>query len=286
MEISKYKFVLDDHTKNYAKECLNEDESKYNRCIEEIQKWLKTQPQLHAKADVVNIVRFLRCGKFDLDRTKNRINEFYTLKGSTPEWYANRDPTLPQLQHLLDLGVFVPLLKKDPNGRLVVIIRAAIHDAKKNEQNDIFKISTMILELAVERDESISVYGIMAIIDLRGIGFGHVRQLTPGIIRKAVHSWQSCYPLRPKGFDFINAPSYINVVLNIFRQFMTTKLKKRVHVHGSDFSALYKTIPQDVLPEEYGGTNGKIQDLIDYWKTEVTNARDWFIEDEKYKAEL
>ncbi|XP_075210873.1 retinol-binding protein pinta-like isoform X2 [Lycorma delicatula] len=249
MEISKYKFVLDDHTKNYAKECLNEDESKYNRCIEEIQKWLKTQPQLHAKADVVNIVRFLRCGKFDLDRTKNRINEFYTLKGSTPEWYANRDPTLPQLQHLLDLGVFVPLLKKDPNGRLVVIIRAAIHDAKKNEQNDIFKISTMILELAVERDESISVYGIMAIIDLRGIGFGHVRQLTPGIIRKAVHSWQ-------------------------------------VHVHGSDFSALYKTIPQDVLPEEYGGTNGKIQDLIDYWKTEVTNARDWFIEDEKYKAEL
>lgn len=28
--------------------------------------------------------------------------------------------------------------------------------------------------------------------------------------------------------DFVNAPMYVNVVLNIFRKFMNDKLKKRV----------------------------------------------------------
>lgn len=282
----KYVFTLDDDTKIYANEHLNEDESAYNDSIKEIKEWLNTQPHLHARTDTVNIVRFLRGGKFNIERTKNKIIEFYTLRGSTPEWYLNRDPLLPELQDLLNLGVFVPLLKKDSDGRLVVIIRAAVHDPKIHQQNDIFKISNMTLELAVEQDESISIYGVMAIIDLNGVKFGHARQMTPGIVRKAVHSWQNCYPLRPKGFDFINAPSYVNVVLNIFRQFMTSKLKKRVHVHGgSDLSSLHKKISPDVLPIEYGGTNGKIQDLIDHWKTEVTNARDWFLADEIYKSE-
>lgn len=49
MEINNYKFVLDDDTKNYAREHLNEDESKYDKCIQEINDWLKTQPELHAK---------------------------------------------------------------------------------------------------------------------------------------------------------------------------------------------------------------------------------------------
>ena len=39
---------------------------------------------------------------------------------------------------------------------------------------------------------------------------------------------QDCYPMRPKSLDFVNAPPHVNVVLNIFRQFMTEKLRQRV----------------------------------------------------------
>jgi hypothetical protein len=34
--------------------------------------------------------------------------------------------------------------------------------------------------------------------------------------------------VRTKSLDFVNAPPHVNVVLNIFRQFMTEKLRQRV----------------------------------------------------------
>ena len=39
---------------------------------------------------------------------------------------------------------------------------------------------------------------------------------------------QDCYPVRTKSLDFVNAPPHVNVVLSIFRQFMTEKLRQRV----------------------------------------------------------
>jgi hypothetical protein len=36
--------------------------------------------------------------------------------------------------------------------------------------------------------------------------------------------------VRTKSLDFVNAPPYVNVVLNIFRRFMTEKLRQRVSI--------------------------------------------------------
>ncbi len=50
----------------------------------------------------------------------------------------------------------------------------------------------MIVELLCREDEAISLTGVVAIVDLVGVGFGHAMQMTPSIIRKAVSSWQVC----------------------------------------------------------------------------------------------
>uniref|UniRef100_A0A1B6F0Q8 CRAL-TRIO domain-containing protein n=1 Tax=Cuerna arida TaxID=1464854 RepID=A0A1B6F0Q8_9HEMI len=285
MENNQYETNLDEDTLKYAAEVLNENPSNRDGDISQIREWLSSQPQLHAKTDAVTIVRFLRGCKFDHEKTKKKITAFYELRGNAPEWFVDRDPTLPPLQELLSLGVFLPLLKKDPSGRLVVLIRVAAHDPSRHLQNDVFKVGKMTLDLAIEQDESVSVYGVTAVFDLTGISLGHARILTPGMIKKAVHAWQDCYPVRTKSLDFINTPSYVNVVLNIFRAFMREKMKNRVHVHGFNLQSLHELVPPSILPEEYGGTDGKLQDLIDHWKVRVTEGKEWFAEDEKYKAE-
>ena len=48
----------------------------------------------------------------------------------------------------------------------------------------------MVVELMCRDDESISVTGVVAIVDLKGVGMGHAMQMTPSVIRKAVNSWQ------------------------------------------------------------------------------------------------
>lgn len=47
------------------------------------------------------------------------------------EWFTNRDPFLPEIRALLDIGVFLPLNVKDDQNRQVFIIReyTRVYDA-------------------------------------------------------------------------------------------------------------------------------------------------------------
>ena len=35
----------------------------------------------------------------------------------------------------------------------------------------------------------------------------------------------------------------------------------QVHIHGSDMESLYKQVPREMLPVEYGGTNGTVEEI-------------------------
>lgn len=286
MEIveDSYLTTLDGDALRHAAEVLNEVEDRLHEDVAKVRGWLRTQPHLNAHTDAMHIVRFLRGCKYDHEKTRRKITNFYGMRGRCTEWFDNRCPTLRQIQDMLDMGVFLPLRKHNEHRNTVVIIRAAVHNPAKHRQDDLFKTGMMVLDRALEMDETISVYGVIAIIDLAGIGVGHARQLTIKIIRNAVHAWQDCYPVRIRRLDFINAPIYVNVVLNTFRRFMREKLRNRVHVHYSSLNALYEEVSPAILPYEYGGTDGSLQELKEYWKSEVMENQEWFVEDEKHKA--
>lgn len=272
----------------HAEQHLNEpeDDGEREQAVECLREWLRTQPQLNARTDDWSLTCFLRGCKYKQDRARRKITNYYEMRSRVPEWFHQRDPTLPALMDLLKMGVFLPLRKKDAEGRTVVLIRAAIHDPYKHKQSDVFKIGKMLVDLLLETDEIMSIYGVFAVVDLSGVSLGHALHLTPPLIKKAVHAWQDCYPVRTRSMDFINAPVYVNVVLNIFRKFMNDKLKQRVHVHGKSISSLHKVVSPSILPEEYGGTCGTLQALKEYWLDFAVGKRQWFLENEKHKADL
>lgn len=164
----------------------------------------------------------------------------------------------------------------------------------------------MILDIATRSNVSTSLYGVIGIFDMTGVTMSHGLQMTPSVIQKLVHSWQGCYPLRIHSLNFINAPIYVNVVLNIFKKFMTKKLQSKVYIHMKSSKKWSSNLSNHLLPIEYGGTGGTLQELIgkliinlylkvfyefvylflflDYWKNIVEENHDWFKEDEKYKS--
>ncbi|XP_073969356.1 retinol-binding protein pinta-like isoform X2 [Rhodnius prolixus] len=275
--------TLDCKAINYTQQVLNETQEAKEQGLEALRKWLTINAHLHAKSDDYNLIRFLRATKFNYEQAQKKISNFYILRGTAPEWFHNRNPNLPEIQKLLEIGVFLPLLERDDKGRMIIFIRVAAHNPYLHKQDDVFKVGMMTLDLALDKMEDVSVYGVVAIFDMDGVSYGHARQLTTSMIRKAVHSWQDCYPVRVKGLHFINSPVYINVVLNIFRRFMRQKMRSRVHVHGYDRKSLHNIVPKELLPEEYGGSNGKLQHLIDFWKKEVSSSTAWYEQDETYK---
>lgn len=63
------------------------------------------------------------------------------MRAERTEWFANRDPFLPEIQELLSIGVFLPLEEKDDLCRQVVIIRTSAHNPRVHSQNNVFKVS-------------------------------------------------------------------------------------------------------------------------------------------------
>lgn len=56
-------------------------------------------------------------------------------------------------------------------------------------------------------------------------------------------------------------------------------------VHGDDIKSVYKFIPQRVLPAEYGGEAGPIQDIIDDWEKQIVSIRSYISEMDSYAAD-
>ncbi|XP_015125942.1 alpha-tocopherol transfer protein-like, partial [Diachasma alloeum] len=103
--------------------------------------------------------------------------------------------------------------------------------------------SLMILDVALKDHVSASIYGISAIFDMTGVTLDHGLQMTPSVVQRLVHAWQGCYPLRIQSLDF--------------------KLKSRTVVHKGSSEEFFKAkVSQGMLPAEYGGTAGPVQDLI------------------------
>lgn len=251
----------------------------------EILEWLKTGEISNPRTDNHFIMRFLEGCKLRVDKAKVKMKNFYEMRRNTPEWFDQRDPFLKSNHELLELGILFPLPLKDEDGRTIIIVRATANDPKKNPMVDVFKVGMMIVDLALELDETIAKNGAVVIIDMQGVGLGHALQMTPNLIKKAVHSWQDCYPIRIKSIDFINCPSYIHVVLNVFKQFMREKLRKRVSAHGKNLANFLQTIDPKLLPEEYQGSCGSINTIIKDWKEKAEAHKQWFLDDITIKAQ-
>lgn len=284
-EISEeYTFTLGDEARRFAEENINETEETRKVTLCEIKKWLTDErPDLHARLEDKYLLEFLRGCKFRIDRTKAKLINFYTMRRDEPVWFANRDPQKREIQELINLGVFVPL-KVTYENKLVVIIRVAAHDPKLYKQDDVFKTGMMILDIAARESELCQIYGCVAIFDMEGLTLGHATEMTPKVIKRAVFSWQN-YHIRPKQLEFINAPIYVNVVLNIFKNFMKQKMRERVKVHFKGTDSLHGALDKKILPPEYGGEGDSMDSLIKHWNDKLMHYRDWFLDDEKYKAD-
>lgn len=202
------------------------------------------------------------------------------MRAERTEWFSNRDPFLKELQELLELGVFLPIDGVDAEQRKVVIVRTAVHNPKLHSQNNVFKVSKMILDLMLKLEPENCARGIVAIFDMKGVQLGHALQMNPKMIKRSVESWQA-YPCQPKLLEFINTPVHVNFVLNTFRLFMTPKMRSRVVVQKKGCS-----VKCDNLPSDLGGNGPSYAELSLKWKQLVEENAYFFVKDEKCKKSM
>ncbi|KAK7861880.1 hypothetical protein R5R35_002847 [Gryllus longicercus] len=262
-----------------AQEELQESPERLEADLQHLKDWLAKQPHLRARTDDQFLVAFLRGSKFSLERAKEKLDAYYTLRSALPEFFANRDPADPAIQHIMKLGLFLPL-GEDREGRRVILIRGGGYSPAGIKASDLFKANMMVLETMLLEDDALMVRGQATVLDLAGMTVAHVAHFPPALVRRAMVAYQDGYPLRPKAFHYLHLSSLFETLFGIFKSFMKEKLRKRIATHP-DRESLYRAVPQEILPEEYGGQAGPVQEIADRWAEKLVSWRQHFVEDEQ-----
>ncbi|XP_034828370.1 retinol-binding protein pinta-like [Maniola hyperantus] len=271
-----------------AQKELNEVPSTVSSDIQALRDWLKKQPHLKS----VNpsnqwLIGFLRGNKFSLERSKEKLEMYYTLRTVLPEIYQNRDPFDPKIQEILQMGHYLPSKTTETDDACrICVARFKNTSTKHLNILDVIKVCFMINEIMILEDDNYTIAGLNTLVDLEGTGINLLLQWTPAIAKKVVTVVETAYPLRFKGCHILHTPPGFEVAYSILKTFLSEKLKQRLFVYTQMNESMYNVFSRKVLPQEYGGENDTIQELIDHWKAKVESYREWFlIEDEQRSDE-
>ena len=199
-----------------SKSDLGEDPARLEEDLTTIKKWISKCPHLHSiKQDDAFLTAFLRGCKFSLEKTKEKLDFHFTVRGNLPTWFDNWDPRLPEIRRIIRCGMYLPLPGYDRHGRKVIVMRGGLSDPDTMKKDDEFKTSTMVMEAALDGDSQAVIRGVVLIQDLDGMTLAKALGFTPAVAKRAMTVWQDAYPTRPKALHFINFPSVMESIFKV-----------------------------------------------------------------------
>ncbi|CAD0196268.1 unnamed protein product [Chrysodeixis includens] len=268
-----------------ARKELFEDPGRLASDLQHIKDWIAKQPHLRARTDDQWLLAFLRGCKFSLERTKEKLDLYYTLRTTAPEFFKTHY-TDPFFEEMLSLGIFVILPKPPtPDAPIVSIVRLGKMDPNKYNMLDVFGVTSSLMKILLLDNDNAVVAGGQGIMDFEGASMSHFLQMTPSVMKKMVVMGQDASPFRMKGNHYLNTPPGFETIFNAVKGLLNEKNKNRLFVHNKNYDELYKHIPQESLPAEYGGKAGTIAEITDYWRGKVKEYSTWLDEDRQCGTE-
>ena len=96
---------LSDALQKVAIEQLNELPERIPADLEALKTWIKQQPHIKARTDDQFLLGFLRGCKFSLEKTKSKLDKYYTLRTKYPDLFRKcTEVDTPRFRELFRLG--------------------------------------------------------------------------------------------------------------------------------------------------------------------------------------
>lgn len=212
-----------------AEKELFEDPARIEKDVEALRQWIQKSPHLKARCDDQNLVNFLRGCKFSLERAKEKLDMFYTVRGAFTEMYRGRYPFTPKTFEILKLGVIIPLPNTvGPDSPRLIFVRPGCYDPEKYTLQEVFKVTSLVQDILMYEDDQLMIAGQSSILDAKSVSAGHMKHFNPMFMKKMTMSFQDASPLRIKELHYVNTPPIFMTVFNLFKTFLNEKLRSRV----------------------------------------------------------
>ncbi|KAK6620637.1 hypothetical protein RUM43_010932 [Polyplax serrata] len=263
---------------------LNENVDTRAQDLQTIKEWLDLQPHLPKNFDDARLMTFLRGCKFSLEKTKRKLDMYFTMRSAIPEFFSNRNPLDPTIQDIMKNIHVPPLPGLTPEGRRVIVMRGIDKDQATPNVAEAMKVVFMIGDIRL-LEETTGVGGDIYILDAAVATPAHFAKFTPTLIKKFLVCAQEGYPVKLKEVHVVNVSPLVDTIVNFVKPFLKEKIRNRIFFHTNGYESLYKYVPKEILPEEYGGFAGPTAAINEQWMKKMETYKDWFQEQETVKAD-
>ncbi|KAL1430462.1 hypothetical protein MTO96_014907 [Rhipicephalus appendiculatus] len=238
-----------------ARRELGETPAVKQAALNELRRLISDEPSLHCPMDDVFLVRFLRARKYDTQAAFKNVKKYFKVRTEHPEIFEDFTPSGIPFDDVCRKHRLATLSRhRDQMGRMAMLIKAGAWNTEISSLNDFIRVAFVIIEHILTWEDFV-IRGFVIIVDLKGLSIYHLAHFTPSVTRTVFSLLQDCMPVRLKGLYYINSPPIFDVFFGITKLFLSAKLLKRVRLFGHDLEELRQLVPDDVIPEENGGTN-------------------------------
>ncbi|XP_055374829.1 alpha-tocopherol transfer protein-like [Condylostylus longicornis] len=253
----------------------------FDEALPHLDAWLKTQPHLPIIEKNVK-ERFLKICDLDMDKTKKLIDTNYTIRNSYPNLFMERDLNSSTMQSLLDVLDFVVLEKLDAYGNRVGLCRLGDPDPDKFLYTELTKLFLMYTDAHTASSEIANIgNGEVIIFDMKGFTLKHLSKYNFTTLKAFLRFATEGISSKIIAVHMINCPTYIDKILAILKPFISAELFKLLHFHQPNSETLYEFIEKSILPNEYGGNGGTMEELKQR-EVEILKSKRDYLMDPKY----
>ncbi|XP_072934786.1 alpha-tocopherol transfer protein-like [Epargyreus clarus] len=235
-----------------------DDVNRLHQDINLLEDWIRKQNHFVVKEyDKEYLERYLINSKGLIEQAKKRLDKLCTLRGLMPEYLQGFD-IKNEFQFVLKISHACVLPKPTPDNYRVFFTTA--HNPEAADTFDFLHFSRymmVLLEYLYCHDYNV---GLEIIIDTRNYTFGVITKLNPIVIANTVMLMTEARGLRIKALHLISGSKFLDTVVAIVKQGLTKKLVSRLHIHDNNES-LYRLVPRDILPKEYGGDQPTLKEI-------------------------
>lgn len=84
---------------------------------------------------------------------------------------------------------------------------------------------------------------------------------------------QEAFPVQIREIHLINVSPILSKLLFILKPFMKARVKNMLNYHLPNSSTFHELIDQDLMPNEYGGKAGRLQDIKNNFIKQMESQR-------------
>lgn len=225
--------------------------------------------------DPLLLLNFLKFNDFDVEKSKSSLVENLQMRKKHPTLFTERDLFGDNFQQVFKVHQIIPLNKFTAENNKITVFRTLSGESKEHNACDVFRFFLASLDVRlVTSSENELPDGDILIYDMKNFGFKQLMKFLMDVssMKAYLKYCQDYSPTKIVQVHFMNCSSVIPKLMAFIKPFLNKEVAENLRFHTS-LESLHKTVSEEFLPNEYGGSLGKLDYLNEEWHKVLMEKR-------------